>query len=394
MKYLYFFIIICQVASFVPTSRIFSTNKRRSCNENEGLTDLAASTVTSTETLGGVREFESWWTSARGEKNNSEIQSYPHAVFEKGSLRGLEAKDTTKNSYLFSVPRSLCLSVPFDNNWDASLAIQLLKECELGTYSKIYGYCALLCSGVPYKDCCVPPSTAPDALRNWDAQQKARLGSSQMGKKLLELEEMQRKMWLEKYENIDQKNVTFDQFAWAMEAVHSRAFKGLGAKGLENSKIGTFAIQLVAGGVGLFALLDPLTDNGDTIAAVCGAVALAPLIYSFVSGGESTNEGNAVLLPFIDSANHSENADSNIQFDPLKDCFTLSAGKNCFIGDDDSGRTQLFINYGTRSDSELLLNYGFLNEATYGADIRTGDTTSKRDERRKMLAEAFVRANP
>lgn len=325
-----------------------------------------------------------------GEESRSEIQLYPHALFEKGALRGLHAKDVTKKDNLLSVPRNLCLSAPFgEKDWDARLAIQLLKECKLGRQSDIYGYCALLCSGIPFKADCVPPSTSPDALRNWNAEQKARLSSSSMGKRLLDLEEKQKKMWIEKYTNIDENNVTFEQFVWAMEAVHSRAFKGLGAEGLKTSKIGTFAIQLIAGGVGLFALLDPLSEYGDAIAAACGAVALAPLIHSIVSGGESTNEGNAVLLPFIDSANHSENAESNIQYDPLKDCFTLSIGNNCYVEDGDSGRTQLFVSYGKRSDSELLLNYGFLTD--YCADVGIDETN--RDERWKALAEAFILAN-
>jgi len=53
-------------------------------------------------------------------------------------------------------------------------------------------------------------------------------------------------------------------------------------------------------------------------------------------------------------------------------------------------RTQLYINYGKRTDSDLLLNYGFLTNMDGGEGTGGWDE----DERRTQLAKEFVRRNP
>lgn len=80
------------------------------------------------------------------------------------------------------------------------------------------------------------PSTAPDALRHWTEEQKSRLKESEKGKKLLNLENEQSKNWRQKYDSLvarEKEQMTYENFQWAMEAVHSRAFRGdFGGEGL------------------------------------------------------------------------------------------------------------------------------------------------------------------
>lgn len=71
-------------------------------------------------------------------------------------------------------------------------------------------------------------STAPDSLRHWTPQQKSRLERSEKGKKLLEAENKQQEEWRQKYNSLGtlRKKMNYENFQWAMEAVHSRAFRG------------------------------------------------------------------------------------------------------------------------------------------------------------------------
>ena len=74
-----------------------------------------------------------------------------------------------------------------------------------------------------------PPSTAPDTIRNWSEEEKQLLKSTKRGERLLNVERKQSQEWKDKYAALtdsDREEYTYEQFRWAMEAVHSRAFKG------------------------------------------------------------------------------------------------------------------------------------------------------------------------
>ena len=113
----------------------------------------------------------------------------------------------------------------------------------------------------------------------------------------------------------------------------------------------------------------------DALLIGLGLVAAAPALFNVMNQAPPV----AVLLPMIDSINHLEEAVSHIEYSPLSDAFTLSLGENCVV--DESGKTQLYISYGRKKDTELLLNYGFLLGVPSSGDART---------RRKALATAFL----
>lgn len=196
------------------------------------------------------------------------------------------------------------------------------------------------------------------------------------GERLLNIERKQMEKWQEKYNKLGKSNASSEEFYWAMEAVHSRAFKGLGSSNGVTSSIGLLALQALAVIGGAYGVLQA-NQIGDYIGVACATVAIAPLILRIVRGEDK----NVVLLPFIDSANHFEQADSSIEYDQLKDCFTLNVGRNCFVEDIDS-KVQLCISYGQRKDSELLLNYGFINDI-----VCAGST---QEDQRDQLAKEFL----
>ena len=92
-----------------------------------------------------------------------------------------------------------------------------------------YSYCALLTRGANLEPGSSYPSTAADALRHWSPTQKSLLEQSEKGEKLLNIETKQQTEWRQKYDSLglsEKEGMTYENFAWAMEAVHSRAFRG------------------------------------------------------------------------------------------------------------------------------------------------------------------------
>jgi hypothetical protein len=389
--------------------------------------------VVENDVLGGVEAFEEWWQSFT--KNRNTDVRHGSFINNYQILRGLECVGKTatfgeglpKKIPILQIPRSKILSAPFsgekarDDDWDTSLAWNLLEECRKGHNSSIYGYCSLLTKGQAHilgssladKDLCpeVPESTAPDALRHWTTEQKQYLQKSSKGRRLVELEEKQRLLWEQKYYHSDSRKRaanTLPQFLWAMEVVHSRAFCGDFGSLNPANLIVSLSVPIIATFIGYKSLIDSYTSYttgyNEVIAILCAATAaLVPLYYS------QKNDKVAVLLPFIDSANHLQTADSSVEYNVFQDCIVLNAGPKCFVKSNTANSkggavatgavaTQLFINYGeSKDDTELLLNYGFLNNNNDNDDNYvkncsklSDNTTAYRDFIRKKLAEVFL----
>lgn len=348
--------------------------------------------------LGGVSKFERWFADVAKE------QKAKHAAFQSGTLRGLEYSGKDKRNILV-VPDKLVLKTDYnrnkertvDENWDSNLSVLLLKECLQGEESELSGYCSLLCRGVDFNSVACPPSTAPNALRHWTANQKARLRRSEVGEKLVKTAKRQMNRWSKKYEDLpdeDRALITEEQFLWAMEAVNSRAFKGNYGGGNLN-KLQSLTLPFLAAIAGLIFLLAADDDMADMIAQFFGLLIIAPAALSLAeeNKGPDAAQADAVLLPFIDSANHLEKAESTIEFNPVTGEFTLEIGRNCQVKEED-GQTQLYISYGPKTDRELLLNYGFLPGADkVKAESSDDDEDAMRDAQRKRLAHVFVRQN-
>lgn len=146
-------------------------------------------------------------------------------------------------------------------------------------------------------------------------------------------------------------------------------------------------LPLSALAFGFIYATDPGMDKYFLPAAI---VAASPVVLNVIADQKGSKE--AVLLPLIDSANHLQEADSFIEYDPTVNGFVLSLGRKCLVKEaDESGEiAQVCISYGVRKDSELLLNYGFLRGVTMEDD--NGDES--RDGIRQRLADTFVSQNP
>jgi len=347
-------------------------------------------------TLEGVSNFEKWFKEQTRSNDNKSMEFLRHEIFSNG--RGLECiakRDIVEDGKpIITLPKDLVLQSTMVSDkeklesiiddWDVSLTMQLLRECKLGENSVLYGYCSLLTRGQDFnavKPC--PPSTASDALRNWPDDEKEILTESKRGIRLLRIEEKQNKEWVEKYNALsseDRGEFSFEQFQWAMEAVHSRAFKGDFTGQDPTKELSKTLVPFAAGAFALNYIRSGPFGSDDNITFLLLFLACAPVVLNFLSENVLGGKMDAVLLPFIDSANHRGNANSNIEFDPLKGAFTVSVeGSNCIIKDGD--KQQFYISYGDKRDTELLLNYGFLNDFNSNYE--------NQEERRRALAKTF-----
>lgn len=389
-------------AILIGTASGFVSSVRRPIKAPPTLASTTAPDDTGvSNSLDGVADFEEWFSS--NSSSGAKVNNIRHALFSSMG-RGLQFM-STKSSDLNKVavvPRKLVLNVPYsdeeesDNglSWDTNLSCKLWEECQKGKSSVYYGYCSLLTRGANLQPgISTYPSTAPDALRHWSASQKSSLETSEKGKKLLEVEGKQKKEWRQKYDLLsgrEKENMTYEQFEWAMEAVHSRAFRGDfgaldGGAGGPLRKIASLLLPLSAIAFGIIYATDPSMDQYFLPLAI---VAATPVALTIVADQKGSKE--AVMLPLIDSANHLQEADSVIEYDPSVDGFVLSLGRKCLVKEvDEAGeRAQVCISYGVRKDSELLLNYGFLR----GVTSNEGDES--RSEIRQRLAETFISRNP
>jgi hypothetical protein len=370
---------------------------------SDGVFSIKARTqsVDSQSTLPGVDVFEKWFqSSCEDDSDNNTMKFVKHGFFKNGrglEFIGKEQDVLSGDQAVITLPKEFVLrSVMVDDkeslqtvadDWDSVLAIQLLRECKKGKESDIYGYCNLLARGEDFNESPCPPSTAPDCIRNWTPDQLEVLKQSKRGKRLVRIQEKQAKEWMDKYDALppsDRNRFTKDQFTWAMEAVNSRAFKGDFGGEDALKKISNLLIPFAAAAFGLNYIGSGPFASDERVTIALLAFCCAPVVLNFVSEAVGMRTMDAVLLPYIDSANHLETARSNIEFDPLKGEFTVSVeGRNCIIEDDSTGKKQLYISYGQKLDTELLLNYGFL------PGMQMDGLNRDEDEYRRSLAETF-----
>ena len=394
-------LLVTSTAAFLSPSNVAVSNIQTRQNVHPTTKRYSTKTSNTEGQLNGVQEFESWFQSKTLE--NDTMKYVSHAKFSNG--RGLEFIGSIKDVLgtekpVIELPKEFVLKSTFvedkqtlesmAEDWDVVLSVQLLQECQKNEESDLFGYCRLLTQGMPFEKDTVPSSTAPHCVRNWTNEQKKILGASNRGQRLLNVVDTQAKEWNDKYNALDREfsnAFTKEQFFWAMEAVNSRAFRGdFGgedlfkkiSKSLIPFAAAAFGLNVVSSGSGPFA-----SDERLTVALL--VLSCAPVVLNFVSENFGTKTLDAVLLPFIDSANHLQEARSNIQFDPVKGVFTVCMeGKNCIVEEDDD-RKQFYISYGEKRDTELLLNYGFLPNMNDYLD----DGETDNDEIRRVLAELF-----
>lgn len=172
------------------------------------------------------------------------------------------------------------------------------------------------------------------------------------------------------------RGVSFDRFVWALEAVRSRAFSGLGGESGNFLPSAVFAAATMAAAIAIAN-----TNGGGEIAPAILATAATASLVPFVLNAKKES---CVLLPAIDSANHaSRNFNCKIAFEPAAGAFLLRSTKPIGKGE------EVLISYGERDNDDLMQYFGFVEadnaQDRYVLDVeRTGTLSPVVVNRRDM----------
>jgi len=275
------------------------------------------------------------------------------ASFGRFGLRGLAASSSTTwrgdavkmpfDSALRVIPLERC---PFPDFVDGAfydrqapemkMALQLLHERSKGPESDYAPYLAVL-----PREFDSPAGWAPDELGqlqypHLEAQARA-MGAA----------------WGETHAELARTSpgagVSRADLDWAIQCVQSRLFSGpyTGRSLRSRATLAGFVAVLAAGSVATGALEVSQGVNGFVSAL------LFNLIYDVLV---SKQLKWYALLPLVDLANHRTGSPSEVSYQYFTDEFTLEVGSKCAPGE------QLWIQYGEKTNDQLMLYYGFSEE--------------------------------
>lgn len=312
-----------------------------------------------------TRRFEASW-SAMGIKSNSGLR---HALFSYpcvGEIKGLLKKGVQKGPILLEVPSSTVLSLRDRDKSPIGMSGELWASLKLTTKLSLLLLTEFL------KGDASKHNEYIDTLREeklltpirWSEPTLSALRESYPSLSLAC--EKQRKDYNKLHgilttgpsSPFSPSAVPFELFLWAMEAVRSRAFQGLG--GSSGGEGGGFLAPIVAVALVVVAFFADRTNlGGDGLVVPVGLAtgAMLVLLPSLVR----SQQGNCALLPAIDSCNHdSSKYSGDVTFDPVASAYQLRECGNRDRGEDDAQGRELTISYGQRDNDELLQYFGFV----------------------------------
>ena len=244
-------------------------------------------------------------------------------------------------------------------DWDTRLTLALWTEIRKGKKSHFSEYISLLLKMEEFVDSAYcPPTLVPLSPRHWPSNSLSCLPNN-----FLETIDRQNEDWRLKFDNLGVDNhildLSYDQFRWGMEVIYSRAFCGVSTT-ITKWERKLLAFQFGSLVVGFFDVLSiPAGFPSDVLLAICAVGAFAPVLRYALPG--NNGEVTGCLLPVIDSCNHDSSAGSKISFDILNRKFSLFCKGSC-VRTTPGLFDELVISYGKRSQEDLLLNYGFVED--------------------------------
>lgn len=174
---------------------------------------------------------------------------------------------------------------------------------------------------------------------------------------MVEAVALQRRVWQSQYDALTAASATFaakvsqEAFMWGCETARSRAFSGAYSGSAFNITPYATAAALVVGYLGLGLGTVEQAANGAAV-VVCGSI-----LKDFVVP-KLLKVQKYVICPFIDMANHvGVGARGNVAFEYFADGFSLSA-----VDPGVARGSEMCIQYGPRSNDQLLQYYGFVEE--------------------------------
>eukprot|EP01026_Neomeris_dumetosa_P032220 TRINITY_DN25539_c0_g1_i5.p1 TRINITY_DN25539_c0_g1~~TRINITY_DN25539_c0_g1_i5.p1 ORF type:complete len:479 (-),score=65.53 TRINITY_DN25539_c0_g1_i5:126-1562(-) len=283
----------------------------------------------------------------------SGIKSDSLAVQEFQGLRGMGAtEDIQEGDVLVELPKDLALRVSpsgrcpvpdiVDNDlwkrlpWYMKLAIIVVRELEKGEQnSKVFPYVSTLPRQV-------------DTPFYWSASELENIAHEDLVTGVL----TQRAQWQDWYSELNENpkfNISKEDLFWAASCARSRAFAGPFVPGSLKPRL------LLAGILTLFGAINSLQGSAQfeqTLTAGLSVI-LFNLIYELLI---SRKAKQYLLCPVIDLINHKSGTPSTIDYNVVRETFSLAAG-NSFSKD-----SQVYISYGNQTTDSLMQYYGFVEQ--------------------------------
>jgi len=163
--------------------------------------------------------------------------------------------------------------------------------------------------------------------------------------------------WNRAYDEMYQSNpstsVTRAEFVWALSCVTSRAFSGPMVQASFKERLWLFVFAAWAA-LGYWILSGSQEQAVNILVYSITTVLAYDFIYPRVLQAQAGIDAKQYILsPVIDFCNHKSSVQSDVSFEYFYDQYALRT-QGCAKGD------ALFINYGRRSNDQLLMYYGFI----------------------------------
>ena len=271
-------------------------------------------------------------------------------------------KAVPKGSPIVTLPFTSCLSASSVENtippgleafWSATpnptdrLAALLLQEWQLGAKSLWYNYINNL------------PEVGSRTVSpiHWPREMLAAFPYVSLGVEVLK----QQRTWMKLHETLVRsapamRDVSYERFVWAMEAVASRAFQGSVDFSSPSFPLDP-RVPVAVSSLALAASLVLYLQNSIPdlpMAALCTGIVLGGVFWQRTGQFRGTS---CALLPVIDSANHrGTNPSCTLSLPVSAKQFVMVADKSLGVGE------EITISYGNRHNDALLQYFGFVEQ--------------------------------
>ncbi|KAK9826238.1 hypothetical protein WJX74_001894 [Apatococcus lobatus] len=318
------------------------------------------------------------------------LTTLPHGV------RGMQAvEDIEAGELVFSYPWKRALIVPaekkrspfpdfiphdiwrksFSGQWPFYGAAAILYESHLGAASGFQAFLELLPDGV-------------DIPRHWSPEELAAMQYTETVAAVAQSQATTAEAWEAfKEASAATKNFTYDEFIWACDMMHTRAFGMPVLEGTSHPVVRWPLGGVAMAALGIISAVAMLRSGGNYFILIFGVSApalvyflWAPIVEFITEGGDPTSYMG--MVPLVDCLNHDGLVSSSsldmhypgqpgtFSLDnPFDDRIRLRANRRIQKGE------EVLLSYGNKGNAELLLGYGFVQPGNPHDTVRIGDMT-------------------
>ncbi|GAX74285.1 hypothetical protein CEUSTIGMA_g1734.t1 [Chlamydomonas eustigma] len=238
--------------------------------------------------------------------------------------------------------------------WPYKLSIKLAQEAARSSASSMHEFINVL------------PPEAIDLPLLWSAEDVSALQYPYLQNKVLSEQNQMQDALKNCSHALLEARITTDVLLWALTMIKSRSFEGPHFQTTFQVKLAFFsALQSLLAAAYATHRIAPLSqlsipasliDPTWPLVLAEAVVLILPLVWGILDLKRAKSVAEYVVCPFIDFLNHSSQSQAECQYDWFKDSYCVVSDRPYQPGQ------QVYINYGSQSNDQLLLSYGFVEE--------------------------------